>query len=103
MESFLGGMLLEEGLIPSGSVIDAGAQFGEQACHYARLLPGRTVYAIDPSPSNVAAIKNEFGRFFPNLKIRQGGLGKEVGTMAPRDSSFNMAANEEFPIYTIDR
>ena len=36
------------------------------------------------------------------LEVRQGGLGREVGTMKPRDKSFEIDMDSEFPIYTLD-
>jgi len=96
------GTLFREGTIPPGSVLDVGAQFGEQACHYAVLAPDRTVYALDPSPKNVESIKNSKFGGLPNLRVMQAGVGRQVGVMKARDKSFEMPVGEEFKIETLD-
>jgi len=88
-------------LLPEGSFLDCGAQFGEQGAHYAVTSPNRKVIAMDPSSVLVEHMRKEWGSL-PNLEIRQGGLGRKVGTMRPRDGSFNMAMDMTFPVYTLD-
>jgi FkbM family methyltransferase len=99
--SLLGGLMREEGLIPEGTFLDAGAQYGEQGAHYAVIAPDRQVLCLDPSPDLVEKIKAVFGKL-PNLRVEQGGLGKEVGVMKPRDKYFNMDLDAEFPVYSLD-
>ena len=100
--SLLASLFREEWFIPDGSIVDAGAQFGEQAAYYADLAPDRTVYAIDPSPSNIAKIKETHGHL-PNLKIMEAGLGQEVGVRAaPSNAGFNMADGATFRVETLD-
>lgn len=100
---FLSSILREEDgiLLPDGSILDCGAQFGEQAAHYAVTSPKRKVLAMDPSPTLVRQMQTNYGSL-ANFEVMQGGLGREVGTMKPRDDSFNMDKNEAFPLHTID-
>ena len=73
--SIIGG-LFAEGLVPPGSVVDAGANSGEEACYYAE-RSGRTVHAVEPIASNVAHIEKKYGAHLHNLKAMQGGLGSQ--------------------------
>lgn len=100
---FLSSMLREEDhLLPiEGSILDCGAQFGEQGAHYAVTNPRRKVLAMDPSPKLVKHMQEKYGSLV-NFEARQGGLGREVGVMKPRDDSFNMEMDAEFPLHTID-
>lgn len=102
--SFLLSSILKEEdglLLPEGTILDCGAQFGEQGAHYAVSSPHRKVISMDPSPKNVQLMKDRYGSL-TNLEIRHGGLGREVGTMKPRDNSFSMDMNSVFPVYTLD-
>lgn len=56
---------------------------------------------MDPSPNLVKKMRDNWGSL-ENFEIRQGGLGGQVGTMKPRDGSFNMDMDSEFQIYTLD-
>lgn len=101
LTSFLPSLLREEGMVPEGIIFDVGTQHGEQAAHYAITAPSRQVLAMDPSDKLVEEIRKNFGKL-PNLRVEQGGVGKTVGMMKPRDSSFNMDLDQEFKIYTLD-
>jgi FkbM family methyltransferase len=101
-ESLLGNLLREKGFLPDGDVLDVGAQFGEQACHFAMLAPGRQVYAMDPSPKHTDKIKSSKFGSLPNLHVITSGIGKEVGSMIVPDSSFGMPIGSNFSITTID-
>lgn len=101
LASLIPSLLREENMVPEGMIFDVGAQHGEQGAHYAVTSPGRQVLAMDPSPRNVKGIQQEFGNL-PNFRVEQGGVGKEVGTMKPRDKSFAMNMEEEFKIFTLD-
>ena len=101
LTSFLPSLLREEGMVPEGIIFDVGTQHGEQAAHYAITAPSRQILAMDPSDKLVEEIRNNFGKL-PNLRVEQGGVGKTVGVMKPRDSSFNMDLDQEFKIYTLD-
>ena len=48
--------LFAEGAMPPGSVVDAGANDGSEACVYAESSPDRVVHAVEPLKSNIAAI-----------------------------------------------
>ena len=75
--------LFAEGLLPnSGDVIDAGANNGLTTCKLAALALSSTVYAIDPSPSNVQHIKRKYTSAWPNIKPLLGVLGNRQGTMS---------------------
>lgn len=100
LESLMKGFL-SDGLIPTGELLDTGAQFGEKACNLATAAPNRVVHAIDPSPKNVAKIQEKFGAL-PNLRVKAAGMGREVGKMKARDSSFNMPVGAEFDVLTLD-
>lgn len=63
--------------------------------------PDREVIALDPSPSNLDRVNNNFGSL-TNLVTKQGGLGEKVGSMVVPDASFEMPIGTEFPIYTLD-
>lgn len=92
----------EDGLLlPEGSILDCGAQYGEQGAHYAVTSPHRKVLSMDPSPRMVQHMKDNWGSL-SNFEARQGGLGREVGMMKPRDSSFSMPMDTEFPLHTLD-
>lgn len=47
--------LMREGALPDGSIIDAGANDGEEACRYAAEQPFRIVHALDPLAANINA------------------------------------------------
>ena len=46
-------LINSDGLLPEGSVVDAGAHLGQEACFYSALTPSRTVHAVDPVAQNV--------------------------------------------------
>lgn len=103
LESFMGALFAEEGLLPSeGGVLDVGAQFGENACHFARLAPERTVHALDPSPTQCASISSKFASKLPNLHVTNAGVGKEVGEGQAGEGFTGMAPGDVFRIETID-
>lgn len=101
--SLIASLFREDNIIPPGAVLDAGAQFGEQAAYYAKLVPDRTVYAVDPSPSNIEIINKTYMATLPNLKIHQSGLGSTIGVRkTPKDAGFNMDDGSEFEVATLD-
>jgi FkbM family methyltransferase len=101
MESMMGALFREEGFLAEGNVLDVGAQFGEQACHYAVLAPHRTVYALDPSPRNTQKIKDDFGTL-DNLIVITKGIGKSVGEAVVPDDTFEMPKGSKFEVTTMD-
>ena len=75
LRSLIGGLFAESGLVPPGSVIDAGANSGEEACYYAERQPQRLVHAVEPVTANVRHIQRLWGSRFPNLRVLRGALG----------------------------
>ena len=75
LRSLIGGLFAESGLVPPGSVIDAGANSGEEACYYAERQPQRLVHAVEPVDANVRHIQRLWGSRFPNLRVLRGALG----------------------------
>ena len=69
------GSLFAEGLVPPGSVIDAGANSGEETCFYAERQPQRTIHAIEPLWTHYRRIKQVLVRRLPNIQPLHGGLG----------------------------
>jgi len=67
--------LFADGLIPPGSIIDAGANTGVETCMYASLAPNRTVHSLDPLAKNIASVHHKCGKWLPNVKPLLGGLG----------------------------
>mmetsp|Transcript_21474 Transcript_21474/g.32770 ORF Transcript_21474/g.32770 Transcript_21474/m.32770 type:complete len:414 (+) Transcript_21474:22-1263(+) len=102
MESMMGSLFREEGFLNEvGSVLDVGAQFGEQACHYAVLAPERTVYALDPSPRNTQKIKRAFS-VLQNLVVWTMGIGEAAGTVSVTQNGFEMPIGSTFEVKTMD-
>ena len=76
------GTLLASDMLPPGSIIDAGANDGSDACFYAEAAPARTVHAIEPLRQNVLVMQQlAVGR--PNLRAMQAGLGNRSGLVHP--------------------
>ena len=69
-----------EGLIPEGSVIDAGANQGQDTCAFASMMPTRTVHGLDPLQRNIASLKELCGSN-PNVRPLLGGLGAAEQTL----------------------
>ena len=68
-------LLLLEGVVPPGVLLDAGAFDGVTACALARAAPSRVVHAIEFLPQNVATIRERYAAV-PNLAVHHGGLGE---------------------------
>ena len=67
--------LFAEGLVPNGSVLDAGANDGSWACMYGCLDGRRTVIGVEP----VAALLKPCGR--PNVRLRVAALSNRTGSV----------------------
>ena len=67
--------LFAEGLMPHGSIIDAGANTGVETCMFAALAPDRTVHSVDPLLNNIACVRSKCGKRSPNVQLLLGGLG----------------------------
>ena len=76
------GALLASDSLPPGSIIDAGANDGSDACFYAEASPSRIVHAIEPLMQNVRVIERwAVGR--PNLRAMRAGLGNKSSLVHP--------------------
>lgn len=75
MRRLMHGVLVAE-IAPNGSIVDAGANSGEESCLLASWQPRRLVHAIDPSVSNVQHIRTEYATRLPNLRPDVAGLGE---------------------------
>ena len=64
--------LFSERLMPSGSVLDAGANDGEMAAFYACLDSSRVVHALEPSLSLYHALSRTAGRVRNIAPLRAG-------------------------------
>ena len=103
LESLLGGIFRETDLLlGEGDILDVGAQFGEQACHFATLAPNRQVFAIDPSPTQTESIRQNFASKLSNLNVIHAGIGATLGTGKADKAFTGMKVGDEFPIETID-
>ena len=60
--------------LPRGSIVDAGAHYGGEACAFAELAPTRTVHAFEPIVANIRAIERRYANR-TNLKLVNAGLG----------------------------
>ena len=84
-------MFSERGTVPPGSIVDAGANTGEEACLLASVSKGRVVHAIEPLRTNVDHMMRRYAEH-PRLRPMLAGLSDKNGTMTvPR--RFNSQAN----------
>ena len=74
LTSIVGG-LINEGRMPPGAIIDAGAFMGEWACFYAQQDRKRHVIALDPDLWLVHHMRRTYGSSHPNLNPMHGALG----------------------------
>ena len=79
--------LLVEGLLPPGSILDAGANDGTEACLLAATAPKRIVHAIEPLQQNIKLMRSRFSNVTDNLFPFEAGLGAndrsvKIGTRA---------------------
>ena len=125
-------MLEEPGLLPAGSVVDAGANDGEESALYAdrmnataqRLgIPVRRIHAIEPLPQNMDLLR-QLSKRRPDIQPLQGALGAStgVGTLSDslmqrkpgrgaqlhglsqaKEAGLRGKAMIHFPIYTLDQ
>ena len=77
--SIVAGLLFAEQRL-DGSIVDAGAREGHNACFYAVIAPTRTVHAIEPIRANYRIINKLYsGR--SNLRPLLAGLGSAHGAI----------------------
>ena len=84
----------EQAIIPPGSIVDAGANTGEEACLLAYVGRGRIVHAVEPLWVNVNHMQRrsagtELGRRLRPLLV---GLGSSDGTLRV-PATFNSLSN----------
>ena len=60
LHSLIVGMFAEPGTVPPGSIIDAGANTGEESCVLASVGDGRVVHAVEPLQVNVEHMKARY-------------------------------------------
>ena len=92
------GALIEEGRMPTGAMIDAGANQGEWACFYASVVrDNRTVFAMDPMEANVRRIWNRYvlKAGLRNLQPSVGILGSVDGTIS-RSALGKQSASQQY-------
>ena len=93
----LRGLLLEN-LVPPGSIIDAGANNGNEACLLAVSSRERMVYAIDPLQQNVDYMTRRFANIASNLRPMLGGLGHDDRILRAGPRAVAMAAGPWAPV-----
>lgn len=91
LHQLISGLFHEMGTVPPGSIIDAGANTGEEACLLAVLGKDRVVHAIDPLSINVQHIRRRYAAH-RLLQPVLGGLGDKTGTLSV-PSSYNAQTN----------
>ena len=114
LTSILGGLLLEN-RVPAGSIVTAGAQMGRWACFWAAVGGERRVWALDPDPGHIAAIRQTYTPdVYPTLWPMHGALGASernisgfsragrAGLSLYPATSAN-ASRSPFKIFTLDR
>ncbi len=113
--SIVAGLLFAEQRL-DGSIVDAGAREGHNACFYAVIAPTRTVHAIEPIRANYRIINKLYsGR--SNLRPMLAGLGSahgaidlvggRPGAMLDKKKMETLRASpatskNPIPVYTID-
>ena len=74
----LGGLLSEK-IIGAGSIVDAGANDGSEACFFAERQPERSIRALEPLQQNVDFMFAKYAPLFRNLLIERKALGRRLG------------------------
>lgn len=107
-----------DGLLLPGSIVDAGANDGGEACFLASLAPGRFVHALEPLAFHLNNVLN-VSSSRPNIRPMLGALGSVERTVSVRQSPHNghhtqlsmihtapswnsSGANDLFNVYRID-
>jgi FkbM family methyltransferase len=87
--------LFAEGSMPSGSIIDAGANTGVETCLYAAASPNRTVHAMDPLQRNIDSVRRTSAQQrLQNVQPLLGGLGAERSTFHVPPSKMRRAGQQ---------
>ena len=69
-------LLREQGTVPPGSVLDAGANNGVWTIMSAETVPGRVIHAVEPLMVNVQHIRRTYASAHPNILVTHGDLGE---------------------------
>ena len=94
--------LFAEGMMPSGSIIDAGANTGVETCLYAAASPNRTVHAMDPLQHNIDSVRRRSAQQrLQNVQPLLGGLGAERSTFHVPPSKM-LRAGQQISIASLD-
>ena len=91
LHSLIVGMFGEPDTVPPGSVIDAGANTGEEACLLASVGDGRVVHAIEPLRTNIGHISRRYAAY-DRLRPLLAGLSDKNGALTV-PSRYNAQAN----------
>jgi FkbM family methyltransferase len=89
------------------TVVDAGANIGIFSIFAAVRHPGATIYAFEPTPKTVVALRENI-KYYPNIKVFECALGEKTGlaslAVMPDQSAGNWIGEEGIPvdIKTID-
>ena len=91
--------LLTEGRVPPGSIVDAGANDGTEACILGRTAPERIVHAIEPLAQNVELIRTRFAALATNVHAFLGALGAEERSLkiGHRADGWPARAGDRYP------
>lgn len=76
--------LFSEQLVPTGDILDVGANTGEMACFYASLDRTRTVHALEPSQRLHSKLQVRY-KDVENIAIMRAGLGSADGSSSGQD------------------
>jgi len=86
--------LIQRGIV-KGGIIDLGAWIGDNAAPWAKLIKEK-VYAIDPSPTNCALVKNLKNlNSLDNLIIIQKAIGAKEGELQIKEGNIDHASFQE--------
>ena len=91
LHSLIVGMFGEPDTVPPGSVIDAGANTGEEACLLASVGDGRVVHAIEPLRTNIGHISRRYAAY-DRLRPLLAGLSDKNGALTV-PNRYNAQAN----------
>ena len=94
--------LLTEGRVPPGSIVDAGANDGTEACILGRTAPERIVHAIEPLAQNVELIRTRFATLATNVHAFLGALGAEERSLKIGQRADGAAAGPKAQVFLND-
>ena len=74
--------LFARDLLPQGSLVDSGSNFGGESCWLAKLFPARRVHAVDPGRGPQHKMKLRYGAI-SNIYPLYAALGNPPSNVAP--------------------